>query len=90
MVKTLTSILNTMPPATVNSQTVSKSALNNKNLLKISRLNCEVPLEIKQQIKQYIANHPGETEKTIIMKALKNFGFSINEIYLQDKRSNNS
>ena len=88
MPKTLTSILDTMPPATISSPIISENITNNKKLMKISRLNCEVPLEIKQQIKQYIANHTGETEKTIIMKALKNFGFSINEIYLKDKRSN--
>lgn len=85
MSKKLESILVNYPKATVSTPVMSEkpSVLQTE---KIARINAEVPLSVKTQIKQYIAKNPGETEKTVMLKALRSFGFDVDEKYLSDLR----
>jgi hypothetical protein len=97
--KKLGSILSNYPPATAEG-TVEKqeqrSYTNNmeikeegtkKSSNKIGRLVAEIPWYLKSDIKAYLAKHPGETERTLILKGLKAMGFRINETEMEDKRT---
>lgn len=53
----------------------------------VSRLVAEIPRILKDEIKNYIRAHKGETEKGILLKALKKFGFNIKDEWLIDKRT---
>lgn len=91
--KNLESILDKVPHATASATSnheeekkkIYKSDFQDKNI----RLSVEIPSSIKRQIKQYITDHPGSTEKSIILKGLKTLGFNIEDKYLYDLRSNN-
>lgn len=90
MSKKLDSILQKVPHATAREQ--NKELENNKTpplikIEKIERLSVEVPSSVKRQIKQYMADHPGETVKTVVMKGLKQMGFNIDDKYLYDLRT---
>lgn len=85
MSKQLDSILNKVPAATADSE--------RKNILRApspqqasSRIAIEIPYELKKKLKAYIEEHPGETEKTIVLKGLKAIGFPIEESLLKDQR----
>lgn len=54
------------------------------------RLTAVVPESIKRQLKQKMADHPGETERSIILRALKASGFQIDEFQIKDKRNRNN
>ena len=51
------------------------------------RLTAEVPESIKRQLKQKMAETFGETERSIILRALKAYGFEIDENQIKDKRN---
>ncbi len=54
----------------------------------LGRLAIRVPMILKDEIKNYVKKHKGETEKTVLLKALKAFGFKIIEdSWLVDQRS---
>jgi hypothetical protein len=85
MSKKLESILGNYSKATVSNPSLSeqRAALPEE---KIVRINAEVPFSLKTQIKEYIAKNPGETEKTVMLKALRSFGLNGDEKYLSDLR----
>jgi hypothetical protein len=96
MSKKLDSIMSRIPAATVSQPNVAPSPLTDnsnfphpleKKIEKQVRINAEVPYSVKRQIKQFIANNPGDTEKTVILKGLKLLGFQIEEIYFKDLRA---
>jgi len=89
MSKKLDSILGSVPPAT-SKKPVGDFAKNYSNIEEEQdRLVAVVPKNIKRQLRQYIVDNPGETEKTVILRALKTFGFDIPDNILKDKRGNN-
>ena len=53
------------------------------------RLTAVVPESVKRQFKQKMADQPGETERSIILRALKSYGFDIDERQIKDKRNRN-
>lgn len=84
--KQLDSILKEVPAATAKGE-----QHNTNNVLKtenepISKIVARVPLSLKEEIRTYIKNNPGETESTIITKSLKNMGFSVDEKWMIDRR----
>lgn len=89
MSKKLDSILKKVPPATASEQNKEYENIKTTPHLmeKTERLSVEVPSSVKRQIKQYMADHPGETVKTVVMKGLKLMGFNIDDRYLYDLRA---
>lgn len=92
--KKLDSILKNIPPATIADEKKLDaihhvfSAVPNKTIQeKTGRIVAEIPKVLKEEIKNYIDKNKGITERIIILKALKLFGFHINDEWLVDKRS---
>lgn len=92
--KKLDSILKNIPPATIADekkldiiQHVFSTTQNKTVQEKTERIVAEIPQVLKEEIKNYIDNNKGITERIIILKALKLFGFHINDDWLVDKRS---
>ena len=54
---------------------------------KTDRIVAEIPRSLKKQIKSYIENNEGMTEKSVILKALKAYGFDIEDSLILDKRT---
>lgn len=96
--KQLDSILNKVPPATIaeekkhveiagNTKYDEKYEPKIKKIEETERIVAVVPKALKQEIKEYLQSHKGETERIIILKALKLLGFNISSEWLVDKRS---
>ncbi len=92
--KKLDSILKNIPPATIADEKkldtihhVFSTAPNKTIQEKTERIVAEIPQVLKEEIKNYIDKNKGITERIIILKALKLFGFHINDEWLVDKRS---
>lgn len=94
--KKLDSILKNIPPATIADEqkletthhVFSTTQKSNKIIHeKTGRIVAEIPQVLKDEIKNYIDKNKGVTERIIILKALKLFGFHINDDWLVDKRS---
>jgi hypothetical protein len=92
--KKLDSILKNIPPATIADekkldaiQHVFSTTPNKTVQEKTERIVAEIPQVLKEEIKNYIDKNKGITERIIILKALKLFGFHINDDWLVDKRS---
>lgn len=92
--KKLDSILKNIPPATIAdekkldaTQHVFSTTPNKTVQEKTERIVAEIPQVLKEEIKNYIDKNKGITERIIILKALKLFGFHINDDWLVDKRS---
>ncbi len=101
MSKKLESILNTMPHATAAKRTEPRMQMQPPQKADASKLEVPtvmpvdekqerivaiIPYSLKREIKQYLVDHPGETEKTVLLKGLKSLGFSVSEAYLSDLR----
>lgn len=96
MAKKLDSILSRVPPATVNNpviQDVQRESESKPQEEKsypkeeqIVRINAEVPMSVKIQMKERLFKNPYDTERTILLKALRAYGFDIDERYLVDNR----
>jgi hypothetical protein len=92
--KQLESIISGMPSATVPAREESQKASqdvdyndgNYDKRRKIVKIVAAVPEYIKDEL-QVRSKRTGETEKTIILKALKAFGFNIDESMLVDRRT---
>lgn len=84
MSKKLDAIIKKVPPATARDHDLNIES----NILeeKTERIVAVVPASLKKQIKQYIVDHPGETERTILLKALISLGFSVDSKILKDNR----
>ncbi|WP_032114117.1 hypothetical protein [Candidatus Paracaedibacter symbiosus] len=88
MSKELDSILKNIPSATVTGELkVAKENTFFSQKEEHDRIVAVVPRTLKNEIKEYIRKNPGETEKTVILKALKLLGFTIPNNWLVDKRS---
>ena len=93
--KQLHSILNKVPAATVDGekkhiQQIEEERLHTlpqKALEETERIVAVIPKILKEEIRIYLKAHKGETEKIIILKALKLMGFNIPNDWLIDKRS---
>lgn len=57
---------------------------------KVDRIVAMIPYSLKREIKQYLVDHPGDTEKTVLLRGLKAFGFTVPEEYLEDFRGKKS
>lgn len=89
--KKLASILSRVPPATVSNTAgtsiAEKAVLEGEDVVvKYSRIVAIVPVTLKQEIKMYLATHPQDTEKTLILKGLKGLGFNVPEGEIVDQR----
>ena len=96
MARTLKSILDKVPPATINNEAFRKDVASESASAPILeekaeqggtyRIVAEVPRSIKIQIRERLYKNPDETERTILLKALRAIGFSIGDEYLIDQR----
>jgi len=96
MVRTLKSILDKVPPATMDNEAFRKDSVSenvSSPLLEEKaeqggtyRIVAEVPRSIKIQMRERLYKNPDETERTILLKALRAIGFSIGDEYLIDQR----
>lgn len=90
MSKKLESILKNTPSATVTSE-LSQNSPNTSTLHEtkneITRIVARIPVTLKDEIRNYIRNHKGETETTVILKSLKKFGFNVDNSLIVDKRT---
>lgn len=96
MVRTLKSILDKVPPATVDNEAFRKDVIsNNPPTSSVEEKNdqggtyrivAEVPRSVKIQMRERLYKNPDETERTILLKALRAIGFSIGDEYLIDQR----
>lgn len=57
---------------------------------KVDRIVAMIPYSLKREIKQYLVDHPGDTEKTVLLRGLKALGFTVPEEYLEDFRGKKS
>lgn len=81
MSKKLDSILNTVPYATA-----SHRVQNEKKIEKNERIVASIPKSLKDEIRSYIEEHEEETERSVVLKALKCMGFSVNDQWIVDRR----
>ena len=96
MVRTLKSILDKVPPATVDNEAFRKDVTSDdpsaspieekNNQGGTYRIVAEVPRSVKIQMRERLYKNPDETERTILLKALRAVGFSIGDEYLIDQR----
>ena len=97
MSKQLNSILNRLPHATASKNVSLPDAEAESTRApivvaaettreKMSRIVAPVPYSLKKELKRYVADHPDETEKSLILKGLRTLGFSIADEYIEDKR----
>lgn len=90
--KQLNSILNSLPSATATGKhEMSKKQFADINYDSSDKLNTErivatIPTILKNEIKDYIKSHRGETERIVILRSLKLMGFNVPEEWLIDKR----
>lgn len=57
---------------------------------KMDRIVAMIPYSLKKEIKQYLVDHPGDTEKTVLLRSLRVFGFNVPERHLEDFRGKKS
>jgi hypothetical protein len=99
MVKTLKSILDKVPPATMDNPVFKDDLIDEKSPTSLSvdidersgsggvcRIVAEVPRSVKIQMRERLYKNPEETERTILLKALRSIGFIIGDEYLVDQR----
>lgn len=92
MVKKLDSILSMAPYATAKESVVAAQHSNvsvviKNNDEKLQRIVAVVPKSIKRQVKSYIEENPGETERTVILRGLKALGLTVDPSLLIDNRT---
>ncbi|NRB11575.1 MAG: hypothetical protein HRU35_08250 [Rickettsiaceae bacterium] len=89
--KKLKSILSTVPSATVpkkNGDTESTNrAQDTFSPMKYTRIVASIPENLKEDIREYVKKHKGETETTVILRSLKKMGFNVDSSWIVDKRS---
>ena len=97
MSKQLNSILNKLPHAPAKSESISPAPITNESAdpiiaphqfpsKQLARVTAPVTHELKLEIKKYILQNPGETEKSLILKGLRTLGFSIDDSFIEDHR----
>jgi hypothetical protein len=97
--KHLDSILKKIPSATVVGENKILDNLSHETQLlnqefakhnqdeETDRIVAVIPKTLKQEIQEYVKSHKGDTEKIVILKALKLMGFKVLDKWLIDKRS---
>lgn len=90
--KQLGSILERVPSATANGQSTNNPSYVDSKSLKptvtsYTRIVGLIPQILKDEIKEYVKTNKGETETTVILKALKKMGFNVDPAWIVDKRS---
>jgi stalled ribosome rescue protein Dom34 len=95
--KQLKSILSQIPSATAQGEKeyfkeelpkeIIGTIKSEKSLEELDRIVAQVPKVLKEEIKHYVKSHKGETERTVVLKALKIMGFNVPNNWLIDKRS---
>lgn len=97
--KQLKSILSKIPSATAEGENLNVNSINdidtlstlsyqsNKMIEETDRIVAVIPKILKEEIKDYIKSHKGETERIIMLKALKLMGFNVPNNWLIDKRT---
>lgn len=93
MSKKLESILSKVPSATARNVEgrsedniiENKAKILNKND-RYERIVAVIPSYLKREMRIYIADHPKENERTLILRGLRSIGFKISEEELEDKR----
>ena len=88
MSKQLDSILKNVPPATA-SYTSRSQVEPPKDVAseETDRIVAVVPKRLKEEIRDHIRANKGETERTVILRALKSLGFTVKDEWLVDKRT---
>lgn len=91
MSKELESILKNIPSATIKGE-VANSELQKKIEQPtieepMDRIVAVIPRSLKNEIRDYVKRNSGETERTVLLKALKLMGFNIPGTWMVDKRS---
>lgn len=90
MSKTLSSILDKVPPATVDNPAIKRygadEVKNHREGEEYCRLVAVVPHSIKMQMRERIFKNPKDTERSLILKGLRAIGFNIHEKDLNDMR----
>lgn len=84
--KQLNSILKKTPSATAKSER-SQEIADIQQKEEMSRIVASIPLALKEEIREYIKKNKGETEKTVLLKALQKMGFNVNSSWIIDKRT---
>lgn len=89
--KKLDSILSKYPHATATNNATEVVIREEKieveqNKFKAERLVAEIPYDLKIQIKKYLADNLGDTERTVVLKGLKLLGFKVDITEFKDKR----
>lgn len=89
MSKKLESILSKVPHATAQNakdsledNTIESKTKNDK----YERIVAVIPSYLKREMRIYIADHPKENERTLILRGLRSIGFKISDEELEDKR----
>lgn len=84
--KQLDSILKDVPAATAKGEQNNASKISTTKNESVIKIVARIPLSLKEEIREYVKNNPGETESTVIAKALKCMGFSVDEKWTIDRR----
>ena len=95
--KQLDSILSRVPSATATTPPEANKTSYLTNSVPVllqqpqkeptDRIVAEIPKILKEEIRNYIRTNAKETERTVLLKALKAIGFSVEESWLVDNRS---
>lgn len=93
MSKKLNSILDRLPHATAqnatlpSSQSIEKIEVKSESESeKMVRIVAPVPLSLKKELKRYVIENPGETEKALILRGLRALGFKVADAHIEDQR----
>ena len=71
----------------IEEKPIPKTEIIVKKPVKQKTIAALVSPEFKIEIAKYLAEHPEESERSLILKGLRNLGFGINEEELVDKRT---
>lgn len=92
--KRLESILGSVPSATAKGEIMNakpvkgeKENLRPHTSIEYTRIVATIPQVLKDEIKKYIRNNKGDTETTVVLRALKKMGFNVEDNWIVDKRS---
>lgn len=90
--KRLESILKTIPSATAKGELnhISSNKLQTEpdfDKLDYTRIVATIPAVLKDEIRSYIKKNKGDTETTIVLRALKSIGFNVPADWIVDKRT---
>jgi hypothetical protein len=88
--KRLESILGSVPSATAKGESMvieSQKKVNIAVPTEYTRIVATIPQQLKDEIREYIKKNKGDTETTVILRALKKMGFNVDPTWIVDKRS---